>query len=157
MRKSTLKYLHLTLKHKWFVFLAGRKIGTSMWRLLTHDLSKLFPSELPYYGRQFCGVKGGLKGYMRCWVRHPNRNDHHWEFWITRSGWGDYKDNEPIPMTYEAILEMIADWMGASRAYAGKWATKGNWKWYDNQWDKIKLHPDTREIVKRILIKQAMI
>jgi len=157
MRKSTLKYLHLTLKHKWFVFLAGRKIGTSMWRLIIHDWSKFLPSELPYYGRQFCGDAKDPEGYIQCWVKHQNRHDHHWEYHIPRTGCVGYKNNEPVQMSDEAILEMIADWMGASRAYAGRWAEKGKWKWFENHWARIRLHPETRRKVKNVLIKLELI
>lgn len=44
-----IKYLVYLLKHKWFVLIAGLKIGVPLWRLLVHDLSKFRPSEwFPY-------------------------------------------------------------------------------------------------------------
>jgi len=32
-----MKYFILTLKHKWFVFLAGLKTKAPLWRLIIHD------------------------------------------------------------------------------------------------------------------------
>ncbi len=60
-------------------------------------------------------------------------------------------------MSHEAILEMIADWLGASRAYAGRWAEIGEWKWFENNWNRIRLHPETRRKVKNVLIKLELI
>ena len=45
------KYFVLILKHKWFVFLEGRRLGVSMWRLMIHDWTKFLPSELPHYSK----------------------------------------------------------------------------------------------------------
>ena len=151
MSKPVLKYLWLTIKHKWFVFLAGFKITCPFWRLITHDLSKFLPSELPHYGNQFFGKANQPLNFITCWVRHQNRNDHHWEYWIPRTGHNKcvppYKDNEPIPMPLPAVCEMVADWIGASRAYEGKWPDE-NWPWYRDNIDKIRLHPDTRRYVQ---------
>jgi len=155
--KATIKYLILTIKHKWFVLLAGMKLGVPIWRLLLHDMSKFYPSELPHYGRQFFGKADNPKGFIHCWLKHQNRNKHHWEFWIPRTGHNrctpPYKDNEPIPMPNVYIKEMVADWMGASRAYEGVWTTQGRrWPWLENNFDKIRLHPETRRKVTHILV-----
>ena len=142
-----MKYFWLTLKHKWFVIVAGRKINCPLWRLLTHDLSKLFPSELPHYQRQFFGDGDDPQCFIHCWVHHQNRNDHHLEYWIPRTGHNrcspPYPDNEPIPMPDDAILEMVADWLGASRAYEGKWPVPGEWDWFNKNIGRIVVHEST--------------
>lgn len=148
------KYFWLTIKHKWFVFLAGLKVGCPIWRLITHDLSKFSLYELPHYGRQFFGEKNDPDGFIKCWVHHQNKNDHHWEYWIPRTGhnrcYPPYKDNLPIYMERGAMAEMVADWIGASRAYEGRWPNANNWEWFISNFDKIRLHPKTRE---EVLIK----
>ncbi|MBU0777909.1 hypothetical protein KKF82_06605 [Patescibacteria group bacterium] len=150
-----LKYLILTLKHKWFVFIAGLKIKASIWRLIKHDISKFFPSELPYYGNQFFGKADNPDGFNMAWLRHQNRNDHHWEFYIPRTGHNRgiprHPDNEPMQMPVDAVKEMVSDWFGASRAYDGKWPKTKNWPWFKNTFDKIKIHPETRKYVLEIL------
>ena len=51
-----------------------------------------------------------------------------------------------MPLVY--VYEMIADWMGASRAIRGKW---GHRDWYMANRHKIKLNPFTRKYVDYIL------
>ena len=147
-------YFLLTIKHKWFVFLAGLKVKAPLLRLLTHDLSKFFPKELPHYQRQFFGAKDDPAGFIACWVHHQNRNDHHWEYWIPRTGHNrcapPYPDGEPIPMPDGALREMVADWLGAGRAYNGKWPDK-TWPWLNENIQQIRLHPKTLESLKEIV------
>lgn len=137
-----MKYFWLIIKHKYFVFKAGLKIGVPIWRLITHDLSKFSPFELPHYQKQFFGRADDPEGFIKCWIYHQNRNDHHWEYWIPRTGHRRceqlYKDNQPIPMSEGAIKEMIADWKGASRAYNGEYPDFNNWGWFSNNWPRIK-------------------
>ena len=151
----TLKYGWLTIKHKWFVWQAGRSIRAPWWRLIKHDLSKFLPSELPSYGRQFFGTKDDSHGFIKCWIRHQNRNDHHWEWWIPRTGHNRcepaYPDNCPVEMDDGAVREMIADWMGASRAYEGKWPDAHHWDWFTKSFKKMDLHPNTRSKVLDII------
>jgi hypothetical protein len=150
-----MKYFLLILKHKWFVFIVGRKIGVSLWRLLKHDWTKFLVSELPHYNRQFFGGADDPLGFVTCWTRHQNRNDHHWEYWIPRTGCNrctpPYKDMEPIPMAEQAVKEMVADWIGAGRAYEGKWPDLKNWEWYKRNYDKIIVHSITRDLINRII------
>lgn len=152
----TARYVWLTLKHKAFVFQAGRRTGVSLWRLVTHDLSKFGPAEAPHYGRQFFGSKDDPAGFAAAWLHHQNCNDHHWEYWLSRSGRGVDGYAVPLPMPEAACREMIADWMGASRAYSGQWPKDlDSWQWLkDNlDWNIMpKLHPETRSLVRRLLV-----
>ena len=151
---AALRYAWLTIKHRWYVFLAGIPLRVPLWRLLTHDLSKFYPSELRHYGRQFFGKADDPSGFVLCWTRHQNRNDHHWEWWIPRTGHNrcepPYPDGQPIPMSVAAIREMVADWMGASRAYSGQWPSD-DWPWLEGAKDAMRLHLETREILNDIL------
>jgi len=149
-----LKYYILTLKHKWFVLIAGIKIGVPLWRLILHDWSKLLPWNAYYYGQQFFGNKSSDK-FDHVWLKHQNLHDHHWEYWIPRTLHNRSKssnvENKPMPMEYDAILEMIADWIGASRVYSGYWPTMNSWDWFHQNFPKIRVHPKTREIILNVL------
>jgi hypothetical protein len=160
----TIKYFWLTVKHKWFVFLAGIKIGCPLWRLLTHDLSKFSRRELKHYGRQFFGKADRPYDFIKCWIHHQNHNDHHWEYWIPRTGHNrckpPYPDGKPIRMPDGAVLEMIADWCGASRAYEGFWPWERPWYWFDANYHtniKPKLHNETSELIEKVLLEKFSI
>jgi hypothetical protein len=56
-----------------------------------------------------------------------------------------------LPMVHEARLEMICDWIGASRAQ-GKGGIEGVREWYAKNGAKMQLHPDTRTWVENYLI-----
>ena len=145
---NSIKYFLLTIKHKWFVFIAGLKIRAPLWRLIVHDWSKFLPSELPHYGRQFFGKANDPRGFSVCWLKHQNRHPHHWEYWVPRTGHGrsndpQYGDMKPLYMPEWAIREMIADWMGAGRSYEGQWPDFRNWTWFQKNYFKMKLHPLT--------------
>lgn len=146
-----MKYFFVTLKHKWFVFLAGIKIGVPLWLLLVHDWSKFLSSELPHYNRQFFGDKGDPDGFAVAWLYHQNRHPHHPEFWITRHKHSHSEDvsvDECLPMPRVYVKEMITDWMGASMAYTGKWNMSA---WLKKELPKKRLHPRTRIIVYEML------
>jgi hypothetical protein len=149
----TLRYAWLTLRHKLFVFIAGRRLSVPLWRLVVHDLSKFTPYELPHYGRQFFGDRSDPLGFARAWLHHQNLNDHHWEYWIPRTAHmrSGFPDGEPLPMPEEAVREMVADWVGASRAYDGAWPTLVDWPWMRTEYPKVRLHPETRALVEAVL------
>lgn len=142
-----------TLLHKWFVLLASRKVGLPLWRVIVHDLSKLTKAELPHYNRQFFGDKGDALGFASAWVHHQNRNDHHWEYWITRSDYPRVVDlaiDGCLPMPTVCVREMIADWMGAGRLKTGSWDIS---EWLACSLPKMRLHPETRDRVETELAR----
>lgn len=144
-----MKYAWVTLKHKWYVFRACRRMRVPLWRAIVHDWSKFTRAELPHYDRQFFGDKGDPAGFAAAWLHHQNHNPHHWEYWITRSGHAAGDNNAgclPMPETY--IREMIADWMGASKAYTGSWRME---EWLSENLPKMRLHPDTRALLGVLL------
>ena len=152
----TLKYIWLTIKHKYFVFLAGLKTRAPFWLLIIHDWTKFTPTEAPYYGRQFFGKADDPLGFSKAWNHHQKSNKHHWEYWFTITGHsrGGYPDLTPLPMPERYIREMVADWLGASRAYERQWPKSlSTWKWYSQNFHLIKLHPETREHCNKILNK----
>lgn len=150
-----MRYFFLILRHKWFVFIAGLKVGCPIWRLILHDWTKFLPCELPHYQRQFFGKKDDPVGFINCWIHHQNHNPHHWEYWIPRTGHNRcdplYPDNRPVPMPLWAVKEMIADWMGASKTYEGKWPDENGWPWYEKNRDKIRVSVLTQLHINTIL------
>lgn len=152
----TLMYIWLTIKHKAFVFWAGLKTGAPLWRLIIHDYTKFLPSEAPHYGRQFFGDKSDPLGFTYAWNHHQKNNPHHWEFWIPATGHnrGGFQDGEPLPMPEHFVREMVADWLGASRAYEGKYPkTFEEWEWFEKNFNGIRLHPASRTLVIKILCR----
>lgn len=150
----TLRYIILTCKHKWFVFIAGLRIRVPLWLLITHDLSKFGWHEAPHYGRQFFGASDDPLGFSFAWNNHQKRNKHHWEYWVMVSSHnrGGFPDGSALPMPDRYAREMVADWIGASRAYEGKWpASLSSWPWFSKNFDGLNLHVDTRFHILKIL------
>jgi hypothetical protein len=145
MKNKHIQYAWYLLRHKYYVFVAGRMLGVSLWRLLKHDWSKFLPCEWIPYANQFYGEKNKA-AFSRAWLHHIHLNDHHWQHWILRkeNGFSDHLEM-PIP----AVREMIADWMGAGKAITGQWEVRS---WWAANTDKIDLHPQTRLWVEALLL-----
>lgn len=130
-----LRHIVNVLRHKWFVMVAGRQMNVPWRRLLRHDLSKFSWVEIRGYAKRFHSKSYDFEDidpFERAWAHHVAKNDHHPEHWGGR------------PMPEIAIREMVADWMGASRGYEGRWPRRKSWTWYHENFPKLKLHPLTR-------------
>ena len=168
--KRHIAYLKYLIRHKWFVLVAGIKIGCPLWRLLTHDLSKFRPSEwfayvAYFYGTQYPSVytyygdrrnhildtgfyKENIKEKFEfAWLHHQHRNLHHWQYWLLKEDDGDTKVLE-MPEKY--VFEMVADWMGAGRAISGKWDFED---WYTKNKSKIVLHEESQLLAEKLMIE----
>lgn len=133
-------------EHIAFVQEAGRKIGVSSELLAIHDESKWDISEFPGYANHFKGG-GAPDEFSRAWLHHIHANPHHWQHWIFSDGYtpkNSQVENGIVEMPEEFALEMIADWMGASRAYQGHWDMT---EWLKNNFGKIRLHSRSRLFV----------
>jgi len=153
-----LKYGWYVLKHKWFVMVECFKLGL-YWRGITHDMSKLLPSEwFPYtnffYGKKAVPVRDST-GYYKptdtgdslfdfAWLLHQKRNDHHWQWWVLPKDNGGEK---VLQMSWDAIREMVCDWRGAGRAQG----TPDVVAWYLKNGTKMRLHPHSRLCVELLL------
>lgn len=143
-----IQYLSYVFRHKWFVFLAGLKVGVPLWQLATHDLSKFSPSEFFPYANFFYRPKdSGGDAFNMAWLLHQRRNPHHWQHWVLMQDDGPAL---PLPMPEKYAREMVADWAGAGRAITGKWEVAD---WYENNKEKIILHPETRQFTEILLGK----
>lgn len=147
-----IKHILKIIQHKYFVFKAGLKIECPIWRLIIHDWTKFLPSEFIHYSKHFFGDRSNEYGFSRAWLHHQNCNDHHWEYWISRTSLAKNKEIKCIQMPIEAVREMVADWLGASRAYAGKWPESfESWEWYQKNFCNIPLPSNIKSDVDFIL------
>lgn len=155
-----LSYARYVIRHKWFVFLAARRLGIPMLGLL-HDWSKFLPTEFIPYARHFYGADGqphqirDKTGYYKptdtrdlafdfAWFLHQGRNKHHAAYWTVPAEDGTFR-HWPMPERY--VREMVADFIGAGRAQ-GKPDTAG---WYRANGHRLPLHPDTRARVEALI------
>lgn len=159
------RYLWYVLRHKLYVARECFKVAL-FWRGLTHDLSKLSWSEFTAYMNWFSDaeflraynhdprtaveelwVEQRRTAFDRAWLGHQHRNSHHWQYWVLREDSGRTK---VLEMPLDDALEMVCDWIGAGLAITGRRDVEN---WYEANKDKMLLHPNTRELVERILSK----
>lgn len=165
-------YAASLLRHKWYVAVAGLRLGVSWWALLTHDWSKFTPAEWGPYVQKFYGkaqaerdaemqqrTTGALyraviwdqaavdAAFDAAWLHHQKVQPHHWQAWVLVTD-SDEPRVRPLPMPERYVREMVADWCGAGRAYTGRWEVA---TWYAANRDKMLLHPETRAMVERVL------
>lgn len=143
--RAHLRYAAYVTRHKWFVFVAGQRTRTPLWRLLIHDWSKLTPAEWTPYVRFFYTDAPDQRALDTAWLHHQHNNDHHWQHWVLREDDGATK---ALAMPEAACREMVADWMGAGRVITGRWDVAS---WYGQNRSKIVLHPRTRERVEELI------
>ena len=144
--RSHLLYLRYVARHKWFVFRECCKLGIPLAGII-HDWSKFTPSEWFPYVRFFYGPSGtgtGDEAFDFAWLLHQKRNPHHWQWWCLPEDSGGLK---VLPMPDRYRREMLADWRGAGLAQG----TPDTVAWYKANREKMKLHPETRVWVERML------
>jgi hypothetical protein len=155
------KYLKYILRHKWFVYQEGRRLGLGRLRLLVHDWQKFAPVEWFPYTETFYGGDSGPRradggydpnaqgdAFDRAWNHHQKKGAHHWQFWVMPLDDGGVKVLE-MPDTYRR--EMLADWCGAGRAIKGhgpERVPEETRKWYEANKNNMQLHPKTRVYVE---------
>ncbi len=159
------QYLRYVLLHKWFVLVAGLRLGVPLWRLILHDWTKFLPCEWRPYVHffYFAGMSRARAAALNyeysidaetelcfemAWNHHQKRNDHHFQYWVRI---GDDGSLLILAMPDVCRREMLADWRGAGRAL-GKPDTR---TWYLANRDKMRLHPDTRRWIESQLLVGA--
>lgn len=177
----------LKMKCHWdnLVYLTKHKLAVARecfkrgmyWRGLTHDLSKLHPTEWFAYAEMFFGIgkldngfdkawnrqylketgkllphhltKQGVKdSFDRAFLHHVHNNSHHWQHWVLLNNDGTIS---VLEMPIKDAQEMVCDWIGAG-------ITKGNdvEKWYEDHRDKMLLHPNTRQFVEFLIYERRL-
>lgn len=147
--KADLAYLKYLARHKWFVLQEGLKLGVPTWRLLVHDWDKLLPWVWIAYRDTFYDERGrkqykSTADFDYAWLSHQHRNKHHWQHWVLR---GDTHGERPLQIPEEHLMEMVADWRGASRANGGNVVA-----WYAENKHKITLHHLTAQRVEQLMV-----
>ena len=151
----SLRFFWAVVKHKWFFLQSGLALKVEPRRLISHDWSKFRPSiargmRLLFKTQRSPREDRKLKLAI---MRHKHQEAHHWEAWVEVTTTASVPVRIPDPI----VREMVADWLAASRAYSGKWPqSQKAWKWYNETYDKILLHPDTHCLVKVLLSKWFM-
>lgn len=137
------------LQHKWFVIVAGVRVGgIPLWRLLIHDMSKFSRAEFGPYARKFLIEESTPEiemAFAQAWLHHENKNPHHWGYWIARSG---KFTGQALPMPRAYAREMVADWWAAGRAYSKSWDMHN---WLVKSVPGFNLHPETLRSVYQAL------
>lgn len=142
------------MKHKYFVYRAGRKLGVSRRQLLVHDYSKFFPSEWFAYANHFFRVQanneshktGKDEAFDLAWLMHQKRNPHHWQFWVHVYD-TEEKLGRASKMPEKYAREMVADWIGAGAAQGQPDCRV----WYAKHKSRMCLHPETRILVEDLI------
>jgi len=156
MVKKIFGHLKTILIHKYWVFIYCCKLGIPF-RGVIHDMSKFswteFSESVKYY-------QGGKKspipvikaenGYSKAWQHHKGRNKHHYEYWTDNYDLG----TTAIEIPEKYVKELVADWMGAGRAYCGKsFTVDDEIKWWNNCKDAKFIHPKTKEKIAELFNK----
>lgn len=159
--KAHFRYFSYVMRHKWFVFLACRRLGVPLWQSIIHDWTKFLPSEWISYVRAFYNPDGSKRDtrtdsgtldsskvadeFSRAWLHHQKSNPHHWQYWVLIN---DEDGISALRMPTEYVYEMVADWDGAGRAITGK---SDPTSWYNRNGEKMIMHNETRATVVHIL------
>ena len=156
--KNAIGHFKTILIHKYWVFRYSVQLGIP-YRGLLHDLSKFswveFSESVKFYqGGKSSPINAAKKeqGYSKAWQHHKGRNPHHYEYWTDKYDTGTIA----LKMPFKYVIEMIADYLGAGRAYQGKSFTlKGEYDWWENKLEEFppKMHKDTQYFVSYILYR----
>jgi len=125
---------------------AGSGLSVTWKRMVLHDLSKFTPTEFFAYAAHFVGENKGKPGdhdFDVAWRHHYEHNDHHPEYF--------QKNGNISQMGPDALMELVADWFAAERAYDGQWPTPGEWKWVQSRFPKLVIHPNDKLLLGAIL------
>lgn len=102
-----------------------------------HDLSKYSPTEFFESARYWTGTGSPINeakkdiGYSKAWLHHRGRNSHHWAYWADNFSEGMIV----YEMPRDDFVEMVCDFLGAGRAYMGKYfsySAERRW-WLDDR------------------------
>lgn len=136
---------------------AGLMLGVDAYQLMAHDRTKWDADEFPYYAMKFGGGdesqdKGLVADlFARAWLHHMQNNPHHWQHWIFPDGFTPKHssiESGVLEMPSYYALEMVADWMGASKAYTGSFDMTN---WLFENMPRIRLHSKTALFVTEVL------
>lgn len=153
------EYTERLRQHIRYVSEAGQRIGVNPKLLSVHDFSKWSTEEFPAYAKYFCSkqdispvdASSVSSEFAKAWLHHIHCNPHHWQHWIFPDNFspkGSDVERGVVEMPQHYALEMIADWMGASRVYTGSWDITD---WLHKNMEKIRVHSSTAKYLRNVL------
>lgn len=160
MNMNWYKHLKTINHHKWLVMKNCFRVGLYKQGLL-HDLSKYSWTEFSVGVKYYQGDRSPNdaeredKGYTSAWLHHKGRNKHHMEYWI------DYSvDKEKgicgMEMPVKYVVEMYIDRVSAAKNYQkDAYTDRSPLEYYENGKSIHILHPNTRELLERLLTMLA--
>lgn len=130
-----IKHFKTVSKHRHYVRIYCWKLGLYKQGLF-HDLSKFSPIEffesVKYYDGKISPIDVCKKknGYSKAWLHHKGRNPHHYEYYIDNLDYGGV----PLLMPKKYALELVADYIGAGKAYMeDSFSYKAEYEWWVNK------------------------
>ena len=154
------QHLKTIMHHKNLVRAGCSKVGLYRQGIM-HDWSKYSPVEFLVGCKYYQGnmspnnAERKDKGYSSAWLHHKGRNKHHMEYWI------DYSVNKDegicgmkMPVNY--VVEMFIDRVSASKNYQKEaYTDRSPLEYYENGKNIHILHPDTKELLEKLLYMLA--
>ena len=143
-------------KHKILVMKECFRVG--LYRQgICHDLSKYSWTEFRVGCRYYQGTRSPNnaereeRGYSTAWLHHKGRNRHHYEYWIDYSMDGSGRlTGMKMPVKY--VVEMFLDRIAASKVYRrGQYTDRDPLEYYDRGKAGDLMHPETRELLEKLL------
>ena len=152
--RTVTHHRHLVRKGCWAVGL--------YWQGLVHDLSKYSPTEFRVGATYYQGTRSPNNaereavGYSSAWLHHKGRNRHHYEYWLDYSSRASGGINGsgivPCRMPLRYVVEMLMDRIAACKTYHGDaYKDSDAWDYYAGGDTRRFLHPDTADLLERLL------
>lgn len=152
--KKFFKHLNKIIVHKFWVGYYCFIFHIPIQGLL-HDLSKFSPTEFFESVKYYQGDKSPIdackkeNGMSIAWQHHKGRNKHHYEYWM------DNFDNGGTPLLMPPMyaIEMLADYLGAGKAYMGnKFSYENEYSWWLNKIkNPLAMHPMIKAFITSCL------
>lgn len=134
------EYIEQLCIHFSQVEIVGAMLGLSPGQRHNHDNSKLDTLEFPIFAQN----TGDDRRYEAL-SHHYRFNAHHWQNRVVVIGRDEIK---VLPMTRNAVLEMVCDWMAVSKVKTDSYRIDD---WLAENLPAMFLHPDSVIMLKTIL------
>lgn len=121
--------------------LSGLNFTILSQNLYDHDMSKLDVCEADGFDNYYFSEEKDTNLYREAYCHHCNKNQHHWEYWVTWS----YGYPICIEMPFTATIEMLCDWTANLLAVPLFYNSMTNW--YETHSEEILLHGHTKKLV----------
>lgn len=123
--QNYLQHLIRVFIHKWWVFVAGTKLGASFRRLILHDIEDIFCLDETDFRK--------------------SRKKSDWRYWAYINPDGKCTPQQ-IPEKY--VYEMISDWMASLKENSNTYRFIYEWYRYNRKF--MMIHHDTEQLIYAI-------